>query len=288
MKHDTTWGSDRLDLGAYLARIGFEGEPAPTTTVLRTLHRGHTLSLPFENLDVILGRGVRLDPVSLQDKLLRRPRGGYCYEHTSLFAAVLERLGFGVTALSGRVRMGSDALLPATHAVLRVETAETEATGQAWLCDVGFGAGPLTPVELADGAEASADDWRYRLEWRTVSPGAEGWVLYAWDAAKNRWFDRHGFVPVPQYPVDYELGSHFIATHPRSPFTARPFVQRVFPDRLHMLDGTTLTVSRPADGSRTSSEVSPRELPDVLDELFGIRLPAADNRALSAAVGRPA
>lgn len=276
------WAGRQLDLDTYLSRVGFEGDRAPTPATLRALHRGHTLSLPFENLDVILGRTVRLDIGTLQDKLLRRPRGGYCYEHTSLFAAVLERLGFGVTALSGRIRMGSDKVLPATHAVLRVETADTPRTGRVWLCDVGFGVGPLVPVELADGAEAADGDWHYRLGYRTVTPGAEGWVLYVWDAETGSWFDRHGFTLDPQYPVDYELGSHFIATHPHSPFTTRAFVQRVFPDRVHALDGTTLTAIRPADGSHESRELHPREVPEALDDLFGIRLPAADTQALVA------
>lgn len=282
------WGSERLDLDAYLDRIGFDGEREPTPAVLRALHRGHTLSLPFENLDVILGRGIRLDSASLQDKLLHRPRGGYCYEHVSLFAAALERLGFGVTGLSGRIRLVPGTLLPATHAVLRVETAETASTGRVWLCDVGFGSGPLAPLELADGAEESAGDWHHRLERRTVAPGADGWVLSVWDAEERRWQDRHGFVLTPQYPVDYELGSHFIATHPRSPFTTRAFVQRVFPNRLHVLDGTSLTVTRPADGSRQTRELHPREVPEALDELFGIRLTAPDSRALLAVAARAA
>jgi len=155
------WDGEQLDLDAYLHRIGFDGDPAPTLAALRALHRGHVTSIPFENLEIMLGRGVPLDLASVQDKLVRRRRGGYCFEHTRLFAAALERLGFGFTALTGRVSMGSEnKFRPATHALLRVETADDE---RAWLCDVGFGAGPLEPLEFADGATATqGGGWRYR------------------------------------------------------------------------------------------------------------------------------
>ncbi|MGW7516640.1 arylamine N-acetyltransferase family protein [Streptomyces sp. NPDC054796] len=285
------WHGEQLDLDAYLARIGYDGERAPTFDALRELHRAHVLALPFENLEIILGRDIPLDLAALQDKLVHRrhgTRGAYCFEHVTLFAAALERFGFGLTGLLGRVRMGSDKVKPETHAMLRVETAGTAETaegpetGRVWLCDVGFGSSPLTPIELADGAEASADDWRYRLEWRTVTPGARGWMLYAWDAAEGRWFDRHGTTPDPRYPVDYEAANHFVATHPRSPFVTRPFIQRVLPDRLHVLDGLTLTTTRPLDGSREARELAPGEVPEALDGLFGIRLEAEDARRLVA------
>src|SRR6266702_8874091 len=101
------WDGDALDIEAYLARIGFPGERGPTVATLRALQFAHTTSIPFENLDSVLGRPVPLDLESLQDKLVRRRRGGYCYENVGLFAAALERLGFGVTALQGRVLMGA-------------------------------------------------------------------------------------------------------------------------------------------------------------------------------------
>ncbi|TQN32344.1 N-hydroxyarylamine O-acetyltransferase [Haloactinospora alba] len=274
------WSSDRFDLESYLAFIGYDGGRAPDLATLRALHRAHVLSVPFENLEVILGRGVSLDLAAIQDKVLPGRRGGYCYEHVTLFAAALERLGFGVTGLVGRARMGQDRLTPATHALLRVETAETPETGQVWISDVGFGASPLTPIELADGAEAGAGDWRYRLERGPVAPGTEGWILYEWRS--SGWFDRHGFGLTPQFPVDYTVGNHYIATHPRSPFAQRPFLQRVFDDRLHVLDGRTLTTALPGqDASRQETrELEAGEVPAALTDLFGVELQRADAEAL--------
>lgn len=274
------WSSDRFDLEAYLALIGYDGGRAPDLATLRALHRAHVLSVPFENLEVILGRGVSLELAAIQDKVSSGRRGGYCYEHVTLFAAALERLGFGVTGLAGRTRMGQDRLTPTTHALLQVETNETPETGRVWVSDVGFGASPLTPIELSDGAEARAGDWQYRLERRPVAPGAEGWILHEWRS--SGWFDRHGFGLAPQFPVDYIVGNHYIATHPRSPFVQRPFLQRVFDDRLHVLDGRSLTTALPGqDASRQESrELEAGEVPAALVDVFGIELQHADAETL--------
>ncbi len=281
---DRRWDGDLLDLDAYLARIGHTGELSPTSETLRALHRAHVLTLPFENLEAVLGRPIPLDVPALQDKLVRRARGGYCFEHARIFAAALERLGFGVTGLSSRVGMGSDRVRPATHAMLRVETAETPDTGRVWICDVGFGAGPLEPIEFADGAETVDSGWTFRLERRTHPLGAtlaaEEWTLRERRADGDGWLDLHVFAPNPQYTVDWAVGNHYVSTHPRSPFVRRPFVQRTGPDVRHVLDGTTWVTTTRADGSRRAREVEPREVPEVLEDVFGIVLDAEDASAL--------
>ncbi|MGY2062773.1 arylamine N-acetyltransferase family protein, partial [Nocardia gipuzkoensis] len=151
------WDGDALDLDAYFRHIGFVGERVASVATLRGLQFAHTTTIPFENLEPVFGRPVPLDLESLQDKVFRRRRGAYCYEHIGLFAAALERLGFGITGLHARVVMGATgALRPATHALLRVTTGEDE---RIWLCDVGFGAGPLAPLELSsDAGEMAAGD----------------------------------------------------------------------------------------------------------------------------------
>ncbi|MHC5544329.1 arylamine N-acetyltransferase family protein, partial [Singulisphaera rosea] len=113
--------SPPLDLESYLARIGYAGDLAPTLGVFEDLHLAHVSHIPFENLDILLGRPICLDLESLQAKLVRGKRGGYCFEHNLLFAAVLETLGFPVTRLAARVRYGTLQLLPRTHMLLRVE-----------------------------------------------------------------------------------------------------------------------------------------------------------------------
>lgn len=266
-----TWAGEELDLDAYLARIGFTGARTPTLATLRELVRAHTTTFPFENLEIILGRGVPLDLESLQDKMIRRRRGGYCYENVGLFAAALERIGFEFTAMSGRVTRGASNLRPATHALLRVKASDDD---RIWLCDVGFGWGPLEPVELApDRGEFSAGAWRFRLGLESDAVGGELWTLYQF--GKDGFVDRHTFASTPQYRIDFAVGNHYVSTSTRSPFTTRPFVQRFLPEVQHTLDGTTWTTNYP-DGTDDTRELEVAELPKVLAEVFDVELDGAD------------
>src|SRR5438552_5613549 len=125
-------------LDAYLARIGYTGPREPTPAVLEAVHLAHATHIPFENLDIQLGRPILLDLASLQAKLVHGRRGGYCFEQNTLFAAALEQLGFRVTRLAARVRIGATRLSPRTHMTLKVDVDEG-----SWLADVGFGGAGL-------------------------------------------------------------------------------------------------------------------------------------------------
>ncbi|MEV0543338.1 arylamine N-acetyltransferase family protein [Nocardia salmonicida] len=272
---DHGWRGAELDLDAYLARIGYAGPRTASVDTLRALVRAHTTSIPFENLEIILGRGIPLDLDSLQSKLIRQRRGGYCYENVGVFAAALERFGFGVSGLSGRVTYGvadTGVLRPATHALLRVSTPDDD---RVWICDVGFGFGPLEPFELVDsGGEFALGDWRYRLEHRAGGL----WVLYQF--SRDGWTDRYTFTENPQFRIDYAVGNHFVSTSPRSPFTTRPFLQRFLPEVHHVLDDLTLSSEYP-DGTATSRDLDPSELTKVLAEVFDIDLDEADAATLA-------
>ncbi|MBB1242408.1 arylamine N-acetyltransferase [Streptomyces durbertensis] len=273
----TTWKSEELDLNAYLDRVGYTGEHAPTTAALHELHRRHVTTIPFENLEIQLGRPIPLDLPSLQRKLVGRRRGGYCFEHVTLFAAVLERFGFGVEALLGRVRYGqpAGAVLPETHAVLRVTVPDT---GKRWLCDVGFGFTALEPAEFVDGAEVSAGGWHFRL----VREG----LYWLWqEIAGDEVRDAHITADLPRHPVDYQVGNHYVSTWPRSPFAARPYTQWLGDGVRHRLDGLELRTVRPGRPEEVR-HLAPEELPEVLEALFDIELDASDRAALVARVAR--
>ena len=123
---------DSFDLDAYLHRVGDAGPVGPDLETLRRLQAAHLGAIPFENLDVRLGRPVGLDLASLQAKLVRRRRGGYCFEQNTLFAAVLRAIGFDLRTLEARVRPpGATSPLPRTHMLLRVDVG-----GDPWLADV--------------------------------------------------------------------------------------------------------------------------------------------------------
>ena len=269
------WGGQLLDLEAYLHRIGIDDKaPEPTFETLRVLQRAHITSIPFENGETILGRPTPLDVGSLQDKMIRHRRGGYCFEHANLYAAALEQIGFGVTGLLSRITMGAEKLLPATHAAIKVDTEDDDRT---WISDVGRGGGPLEPIELADGATLQ-DNWRFTLG-RGEHAGSEYWTLYA--SRPEGWLDLHRFTLTPSYPIDYVVGNHYIATHPDSPFSTRILAQKLDDDTWHFLDGTTLT-STYRGGPQQTHDLDPTELPKLLEDTFDIALDPDDASTLIA------
>ncbi|WP_030019266.1 arylamine N-acetyltransferase family protein [Streptomyces monomycini] len=263
---DSTWSGDQLDLDAYLARIGYEGERAPTAAALRELHARHAAAFAFENLEIVLGRPVLLDLKSLQEKMVGRRRGGYCYEQNLLYAAALDRLGFRVSGLGARIRVGETKIRPVTHALLKVRL-----DGEDWITDVGFGGEALLePVPLRDGIEVRQGGWTFGL----VREGADGtWVLRSRHA--DGWFDLYAFGPEARHPADYGVFNYYISTHPRSPFTGRTVVQQPGPDLRRALIGTELTLTRP-DWSREVRQVPAEEIPAVLETDFGLVLDARD------------
>jgi len=113
-----------MDTDAYLERIGYTGAREPTAGLIRRLHRAHMLAVPFENLDIQLGRPIELSVPAFYDKIVRRRRGGFCYELNGLFGWLLQQLGIGVTLLSGRVYHQGEPGPDFEHALLLVEAGE--------------------------------------------------------------------------------------------------------------------------------------------------------------------
>jgi N-hydroxyarylamine O-acetyltransferase len=246
-----------LDLDAYLNRIGHRGLVEPTVLCLEALHLAHTTSIPFENLDILLGRPIRLDLASLQAKLVRGGRGGYCFEQNALFAAALESVGFAVTRLAARVHGGTGGR---THMVLRVE-----AGGAAWLADVGFGGGSLLhPLPMDAGPTREQFGWRFRLV-----DESQGWTLQT--LRPGGWQSFYTFTFDPQLTIDYEIANHYTSTHPDSPFTRTLTAQRSMPDRSLILRGLTLVELTPSDETETA--VAEEQLLGVLAERFSLVFP---------------
>ena len=267
------WSGEELDLDAYLARIGYEverdGELAPDLRTLTALHRAHVRAVPFENLDVALGRPVPLDLKSLQAKLVERRRGGYCYEQNSLFAAVLERIGFTVTARGARNRSRGAALPPVTHALL-VVTIE----GEQWLADVGFGwQGPLEPVPLRDGVRVEQSGWTFGM---VVED--EG-IRVLRSLRPQGWTDLYAFSPQTLYPGDFTVMNHYSSSHPQSRFLGQVVAQWPGADERRALVRDTLTTVR-TDGVVEERVVPVDELIATLESRFGIELDDGERTGL--------
>jgi N-hydroxyarylamine O-acetyltransferase len=257
---DEAPGNVGLDLPAYLHRVGYTGALAPSQATLDALHLAHATSIPFENLDILLGKPIRLDLASLQAKLVAGRRGGYCFEQNALFAAILERLGFQVTRLAARVRYRTDRVLPRTHMTLRIDLGETRL-----LADVGFGAdGLLLPVPL-DGGESRQFAWTYRV---IEDNGVE--VLQS--RVEEAWEDLYAFTDEPQLPVDYEIANHYTSTHPASRFTQLLTAQRLAPDVRRILRNRDYSEIR--DGTVDTRTIrDDDELLVLLADVFGLVFP---------------
>ncbi|MEE8461199.1 MAG: arylamine N-acetyltransferase, partial [Acidobacteriota bacterium] len=146
-----------MEIDAYLERIGYRGSRQPTVETLRQLHRAHLLAVPFENLDIPLGQPIVLSLLSFYDKIVRRRRGGFCYELNGLFGWLLEQLGFTVVMLSARVFEGSQPGPEFDHLVLLIEMDER------LIADVGFGDSFLEPLRLDGEKEDVQQGSSYRL-----------------------------------------------------------------------------------------------------------------------------
>jgi N-hydroxyarylamine O-acetyltransferase len=254
-----------LDLRAYLDRIGYRGEtagePAATAEVLRALHLAHATRIPFENLDILLGRPIRIDLGSIQAKLVQARRGGYCFEQNTLFAAVLEQLGFRVTRLAARVRLGASRLLPRTHMLLLVHMSEGE-----FLADVGFGTeGLLEPLPFVPGREERQFSWVYRV----VEEGPLR-VLQS-RRREEGWLDLYAFSLEPHEPIDFEVANWYVSTHPESRFVQTLTAQTSTTQVRYLLRNNDFITS---DGAGEQvRQVEGEELLRVLAESFGLHFP---------------
>lgn len=248
-----------MDLDAYLRRVGLDRPDRPSLDALRRLHAAHVAAIPFENLDVQMGRPIRIEIGVIEAKLVTARRGGYCYEQNTLFSEVLRTLGFDVRLCEARVRLGSAVPRPRTHAVLAV-TIE----GRPWLCDVGFGCDGLMEPLPFDGRTLDQEPWSYRLV-------PEGNVLVLQRHRSHAWDPLYALSPEGCLAVDYEMANWYTSTFPESRFVLSLTAQRTLPRERRALRNLTYTVVT-ADGELTR-ELRRDELVPLLREAFDIELP---------------
>jgi len=262
------WGSRNLDLDAYLARIGYDGPRDNSSETLRRLHRAHMSTVCFENIDIALGRKVSVDLESIERKVVRAGRGGYCYESNLLFAAALDRFGFPVLRLLSRIREGDRKRRFRSHTCLLVR-----ADGEVWLADPGYGyAGLIEPIPWREGAVTTVADWTWRL---VVDEGH--WVLQV--LRTGDWFDLYAFRPERQFAVDYQAAHYISSTRPGSPFVGQLVVQRGTEKARYLLRNNVLVTEYP-DGREDREELSPADVVSVLRDVFELPLTEEDEQLL--------
>lgn len=268
------WGVKQLDLEAYLGRIG---QPClcraqPTEETLRRLHRAHVETIPFENIDIVLGRGVPTSMDAIQNKLVGAPRGGYCHEHGLLFGAALERLGFNVVRLLARPRERPGRPWPNTHLTLVASGRDGE-----WLADVGFGAGLLEPLRMPCSVARGQGTWSFSL-----APHEEGYQLVERLGGSDNLL--YSFSVRPQRAADIDAANYYTSTHADSPFTGQLVVMQRLSGEVRRLLNREFSRGMP-DGSSTKTRgIDDEALERILREEFGIIITPREAEELAAKV----
>jgi N-hydroxyarylamine O-acetyltransferase len=257
----TTPVTDSQQLQEYLRRVKFSGEPRPDLDTLRRLHRGHLAAIPYENLDVQLGRPVGFDRAAIFDKLVRSRRGGWCFEMNGLLGWALEQIGFRVTRVAGAVTrdVRGDSSI-GNHLALVVEL------DRLYLADVGFGDGLVEPAPIVAGS-VRQDFFDYRFE----QVGA-WWRFHNHPYGGAPTFDFQLSAPVADV---LERQSDWLQTSPESGFVQNSVCQRFHDNRLSILRGKVLKL---VDEHGVTQRIV-EDLADyrhVLDNEFDIDLPEID------------
>lgn len=262
----SSWHTEMIDAPGYLAALGISPAP-PTAALLAALHRAHVRTLPFANIDVLLGTHPGVTPDRVYDQLVVRRRGGYCFEHAQLFAAGAEHLGFRVRRTLGRVGSLDNWR---THMSVIVEV-----EGRRLLCDPGFGFSLTAPLELRDGAAVEVCGRTMSVHARD-DDGTAVWELRR-DGKTQHFTDL-----APVHPSDVRAGHHVTSTFPGSHFT-RVLMVIGHTDEGHVTVTANQRTLR-ADGKPT--EVTPLGVDEVLTEAaaLGVRLEETDWARLRAAV----
>jgi N-hydroxyarylamine O-acetyltransferase len=235
---------DRATAVAYLSRIDADPPAVLDAESLWYLHRAHQRTVPFENLSIHLSEPISLDEAALIDKIVRRRRGGFCYELNGTFVLLLEALGASVGRVSARVYGESGLGPPFDHMALAVRL--PDGTGP-WLADVGFGSHSDYPLELGRRDEQADRAGRFQL---TDAP--------------------HGDVEVlkdgkPQYLLElrerelaeFEPTCWWQQTSPRSHFRQSTICSRLTEDGRVSISGRLLIETRA--GTRTEQELASDE-----------------------------
>jgi N-hydroxyarylamine O-acetyltransferase len=262
-----TAAAPAVDLDAYFARIGYDGPREPTLAVLRSIHQKHPDAIAFENVDVLMGKAISLDPTEIDAKLIAAGRGGYCYEQNSLLKRVLTALGFQVTGLMARVLWMVPAELPPrprSHMVLAVRVPGDDTV---WLADVGFGGCVLTgPLRLFSDEIQATPNGDFRIlpindldGERQVQANLSGRWAATYQVAPGAWADQ-----------DYEQANFYTYAHPSSHFTFSLTAGRTTPTARYALKNNRLT-HRDAVGALVEQrDLSADELETTLREVIGL------------------
>ena len=253
-----------MNIPAYLKRIEYAGNVAPTPDTLRRLQYSHLQRVPFENLSIHWHEPIVLTDEALFQKIVVRRRGGFCYELNGLFAALLTSLGFKVTKLSAQVANSEGVFGPDfDHMTLLVECE------QRWLVDVGFGDSFLEPLLFDECQDQIQGKRAYR------STEADGRLTMWQQLPGEDWKPQYRFTERGYEYPDYEEMCRFHQTSPNSHFTRNTICSKATSDGRVTLSGMRYIITTPG-GREERLLTNEDEYAAVLQEQFGITMQMSD------------
>lgn len=243
----------------YFERIGltFPEQFVPNGEWLKKIQYAHCTRVAYENLDILKGVPIKLDPDSLYEKIVVQKKGGYCFEVNGLLGWLLEELGYGVTHYFARYLRGEMTIPMRRHRVLKVE-----AMDGTWLIDVGIGeVAPRYPVELVEGVEQPQFNECYRLD----TDEFLGWVLM--DYYEGQWRPFYAFTEEEQLDVDFVAASFYCEKHPDSPFNKAPMLAIKTAEGRNTVDGNVLKIVT-NEGTVTTTLETPEQVKEAYKRYF--------------------
>lgn len=248
-----------MNVSRYLDRLNYRGSQEVSSDALRELHKAHLVTVPFENLDIHLGRPIVLDEERLLRKVVEKRRGGFCYELNGAFFALLRAMGFEVSMLSAGVARADGGFDPPfDHMALLVQL------GERWLADVGFGDSFREPLLLDERSEQDQHGDAYRL-----IEDSEHLILHR--RVDGEWRQQYRFTLEAHQLSDFSEMCHYHQSSPQSPFTQRRTCSRATPGGRITVTGMRLIITD--RGKKEERELtSEEEWLAALREHFGIEL----------------
>lgn len=247
-----------MDLRAYLDRIGFWGEPLTDLATLRTMHRGHFLRVPFENLDISRGVRIEVDEALNFDKIVTRRRGGFCLELTGTFARALRQIGFRVDVVGARVMSEGHLSHPMSHMTLIVHL------DQDWIADVGCGGRIVEPLRMSDRNEQVFGTRRY-----VVENDGDHWFVTCAETGYDSM--TYTFVRRPREFDEFHEVCDWLQTSPNSRFTQGDIISLATPvGRTTLARGRYITFDGTTRKEREVTSID--EQRTIIREQFGIRI----------------
>lgn len=268
-----------IDLDAYFARIGYDGPRDVGIGNLNGMIEAHVRAIPFECLDVMLGRGISVGMADIEAKLIGARRGGYCFEQNTLMLQVMRQLGYRAQPISARVtyRKPTTPRPTRTHIFSRVSLEDGD-----WFVDVGIGVVSPTcalRMELDTVQETPLESRRIvaRGDWEGFERRSPGSLLVHQIEQDGKWVDACEFTLEEMHGIDRELGNWYTSAHPDSYFRRTLMVARAIEGGRLSISGQQFT-RRLTDGTKTvRTMATDAEVLEVLEQEFGIVLASTDN-----------